>query len=233
MMNGNNNLNPQAPLPDTITILRNSWQLYQERFNTLMAIILPMFLVDLLSIFLLKNLLPSFIIDIFDLIIVSWVYVSLVSVLVSERKISAYEAYLLGKSRVLPLVWLEILGGVFLVVGFLLLIIPGLIFAVWWSLSLFVLVDEDLRGLKAISQARIYVKGKWWGVFGRLVFIWLIAFVPSIIGILLARIAFPAQTSIISSFLNTLLTPLITIYGFLIYKHLRSSKLSEVLTPPR
>ena len=62
-----------------------------------------------------------------------------------------------------------------------LLIIPGIIFGVYYSFSLFALFFEDKKGLDALSKSKRLVKGYWWPVFGRFFLMGVIAIVFSII----------------------------------------------------
>lgn len=52
--------------------------------------------------------------------------------------------------------------------GFVLLIIPGIVLAILFLFSQFVLVEEEYRGLNALMISREYIKGYAWSVFGRL-----------------------------------------------------------------
>ncbi|MFA6534360.1 MAG: hypothetical protein WCT37_04270 [Patescibacteria group bacterium] len=56
----------------------------------------------------------------------------------------------------------------------LLFAIPGIIFAVWYSLFVFILVCEGQKGHDSARQSRRLVSGNWWGVFGRYLLLGLI-----------------------------------------------------------
>jgi len=45
--------------------------------------------------------------------------------------------------------------------GFLFLIIPGIIFLVWFIFAQFIIFAEDDRGMNAILKSKEYVRGKW------------------------------------------------------------------------
>ena len=55
--------------------------------------------------------------------------------------------------------------------GFLLLIIPGIILAVRYCMVLPAVVLDQSRGSEALNRSKTLVKGRWWAVFGRLLFI--------------------------------------------------------------
>lgn len=50
----------------------------------------------------------------------------------------------------------------------LLLIIPGIIFSVFWLFSMYILVSEDTGIIEAMKRSKLFVKGRWWTVFGYL-----------------------------------------------------------------
>lgn len=61
------------------------------------------------------------------------------------------------------LVFLTSLGG------FVLLIIPGVIFSTWFAFSIYVFVDQKLGVKASMSKSRSLVKGRFWAILGRLV----------------------------------------------------------------
>lgn len=72
---------------------------------------------------------------------------------------------------------LSILVMLIVVVGYLLLIVPGVIFNIWFLLAAYVLVLENTGIVEAMRRSRNYVKGKWWAVFQRAVIVLIIAMV--------------------------------------------------------
>lgn len=108
----------------------------------------------------------------------------------------------------------------------MLLVIPGIISYVSVSFALFILVAENLRGLEALRKSRKYVEGYWWDVFKRLLLI-ILASVGLLIGPLLGILDVPSSREIgelLGGFVSLILTPLVTIYSFLIYADLKRIK---------
>lgn len=62
----------------------------------------------------------------------------------------------------------SILIGIVVGFGFILLIIPGIIFGTWFSFSLFILINENTGILESMRKSKALVKGNFWKVFGRL-----------------------------------------------------------------
>jgi hypothetical protein len=52
------------------------------------------------------------------------------------------------------------------IVGFFLVIIPGVLFYVWFSLSAQAIAIDDQRYFSAMGRSRELVRGSWWRVFG-------------------------------------------------------------------
>jgi hypothetical protein len=80
--------------------------------------------------------------------------------------------------RVLPLILPLALTGLLVILaemlGLILLIVPGILFYVWFSLSAQALVIENRRYRAAMGRSRQLVKGSWWRVFGILIVIGLV-----------------------------------------------------------
>lgn len=73
--------------------------------------------------------------------------------------VSAMDAIKVGLGRLLPLIWTSILVGLAVLGGFILFIIPGVIFAFWFCLSTHVVVLENQSGGSALSRSRELMRG--------------------------------------------------------------------------
>jgi len=62
--------------------------------------------------------------------------------------------------------WTQLLAGLAIVGGFLLLIVPGIIFMVWFIWSQYVAVDEGLGGIAALRRSRDLTRNRFVDVFG-------------------------------------------------------------------
>ena len=116
-----------------------------------------------------------------------------------------------GWQKCWSFIWLSTIVGFIITGGFLLLLIPGILFLVWFSLAQFVFVNEDERGLNAIIKSKEYVRGYFLDVFVRLLLIWIISAVLGII-------------PLIGPVLTILFVPFMTIFIYLIYSDLREIK---------
>lgn len=91
---------------------------------------------------------------------------------------SAYTSVGLGTYVMLGVV--SILSVLAIVFGLILLVIPGVLFAVWWSFLAQVIVLERL-GFGSFGRSRQLVSGYWWRTFGiRVVLYLLVAILTSV-----------------------------------------------------
>jgi uncharacterized membrane protein len=68
----------------------------------------------------------------------------------------------------------SIIVTLFLIPLFMLLIIPGLIFSIYWLLFIYVIIDENEKIMKSLKRSKFLIKGHWWNVFGKILLIILI-----------------------------------------------------------
>jgi len=61
---------------------------------------------------------------------------------------------------------LTLLVIILLIPLFFLLIVPGIIFSVYWGFSPYVLMRENTGIWESIKRSKLIVKGRWWRVFG-------------------------------------------------------------------
>lgn len=84
------------------------------------------------------------------------------------RPVDMRESFDYARSRVFSLLWLGILTSVLVLIGFVLIIIPGVWFVVASCVAVPVLMLEGVKGWEAIRRSMHLVRGFWWGTFGRL-----------------------------------------------------------------
>lgn len=81
---------------------------------------------------------------------------------------------------------------VFLFGLYILLIIPGIIFSIYWFFSYYVYIDKNVsksRGIRnSLRESRMLVRGKWWKTLGYLCVFYLLMFVISIVAELIVFI---------------------------------------------
>jgi hypothetical protein len=94
-----------------------------------------------------------------------------------------------AKRYIAPLIVVSILTGLAVLGGLILLIIPGIIFAIWFSLAPAVVVNEDLTGTTAMKRSKQIVQGNGFRLFLLfLVFGIIVAIAGAILGGILGAI---------------------------------------------
>lgn len=177
--------------------------------------------------------------------------------LLKKEKISLKNIYNLSYAKLLSYLWVCILTGlaitgapiIFMILGailqigwmislsLILIFVPGIIFAVWFSFGSYVLIFEDTKGAKALEASKILVKDHFWPVLWRwfasyfiygLLATFAILLPVYIIGIILgnpgagfAEVA-PWWSALISNLISVLTVPLFTAIGVILYNGLKN-----------
>ncbi len=120
-------------------------------------------------------------------------------------------------------IWTRIVGGVLTSLLFLLLIVPGIIFSIFWIFSDVIAVVEPLGGWAALKKSKEMVKGRWWKVL-------LTVFVGFVCTVVLSNILSLGLSTFGSNWAIGLVSSFITDLGaalFVVYLTLAYSKLSN------
>jgi hypothetical protein len=113
--------------------------------------------------------------------------------------------------------------------GLVLLIIPGVIMGVRLSQSTFIYITEGLTGRSALAKSIHYVEGKTWAVFLRYLYIGLIVGVTTVIlSSIFGAYTTPEGQVPTLLFDALIITPISSVYGFLLFKNLRDIKKEEL-----
>lgn len=234
-------------LPNSLVLLKQAWEIYRKRFWVFLCIMTFPFLAPslLVSIFAgrifgfrtesLASLSFVALLVVAVLIAVSlfvhlWSWVALLFTIKDrEENIGIKESYRRGWNKIVPYLWVSVLSGFITMVGFVFLFIPGLIFLIWFSLASYVLVCENKRGWTALMASREYIRGNWRSVFWRFVFVALaLCLIFYLLDIISNLIGVSKDNSFFSYLNYAFLTPMATIYFFLIYENLRIIKKDDL-----
>lgn len=79
-----------------------------------------------------------------------------------DSELSTGDALMVGLRRMLPLVFMSILFGLVLMIGFVLLLVPGFILLVSLMLAYVVMVVEGTGPLASLNTSHRLVWGNWW-----------------------------------------------------------------------
>lgn len=219
--------NTSGELKSIGELLRKSWEIYRSRMWTLVGIGLTAVLLPALA------LAPMFFLGFFasqsgsgfqPLMMVGAVLLGMAGALwLGNWGISAFltaivddqcgikEAFVKAKPKILAHIWLGVLTAFIVMGGYFLLFVPGVIFAIWFFFAPFVFIEEDVRGMDALLKSKAYVSGKWIAVCIRLIAVWLLSALVSLI-------------PFVGQLLALFLIPLCFVYTFLVYRDLKALK---------
>lgn len=238
MDNQSFNYQSQESFKTVSTLLGESWKIYRSKIDRLLGVLIPPFLLSLLVNFLdsvsenlYLSVLSFFLVVIY---IILWLIVIPALIYILKEDVGIREAYQKAVKILISYIWISVLTGLIVFGGFWLLIIPAIIFAVWFILADYVLICEEKRGMDVLLRSKHLVTGRWRGVFWRFLAINFLFF------ILLSPLFLPLALEIISEgvfdlimpFFTFLITPFYVIYGFLIYENLKRIKKDIVFKEP-
>lgn len=157
-------------------------------------------------------------------ILVSWIIstiasgmaVKVASDTLQRRNIDLSETLNFTVSRLPSLLIAGIITGILIGIGFICLVVPGIILMIMFSLIVPAIVIEQVGALESLSRSRRLVGGRWLKTFGLLLVIYIIIFVATLIFSAISSVFGPADW-IISSVLGALVSPILPIAVTLYY----------------
>jgi hypothetical protein len=139
------------------------------------------------------------------------------------RDLDIAESYRFGLARFWSIVLVGLLFALAVIGGFILLIIPGIYFAIRFSLSVHALVIEGHRGTAALKRSWGLVGGLWWHAFGALFVAAVLAAIVS--GVLTAPFGSNLALRAIGQTIGQIITmPFTALVGVLLYIDVRVRK---------
>jgi glycopeptide antibiotics resistance protein len=222
-------------------VLREAWELYKGHWRHLLAISFVVYLgVALLSILLsviLVNWLAGLLAAAVSIVALFWVQGALVKAVEDVRDgradLSLGETFERVRPQLGSIIVGGILAGLGIVLGLLLLIVPGLVLMTWWVLIIPVIVLEQRSAGEAFGRSRELVRGYGWGVFGVIVLTILLLLAFSIVlAIVLSPFEEWLQSFLSNVISGTLTAPFIAVTWTILYYRLRRTKEVPAPTPP-
>lgn len=231
-------------LPSVGTLLSEAWSIFKQRamfyigFMLIpVAIALVLFVVVGAPAILLLVLAHAAFLKVFGgllllvLIVVGvylllWSSVAFLQVVIAHaERISVKEAFRRARSELGKFFLTSLLAGLAVAGGFVLVIIPGLIFLAWFSQSTYIVLVEHISGKAALSKSKSYVKGRTGAVLWRVLFVGIIT---ALVSILLQK-AGQGSGRVLSNIFSLVWTPISVIYGFRLYEYIRGSATQQSL----
>ncbi len=222
------NRQPHQQLNGIGRLLADSWELFCQRGWGLLAIYLISSLMIFAPLLFAILILPPLVKQdpflvwislvggiIFGLTGAAWMTASMFSH-ICKQELGVFAAIGEGRRQLWKYLALILLLGLVITGGSLLLIVPGVIFTVWFFFCQYILADEGVGGLQALERSRQLVRGHWWAVCARFLLLFLVTMA---IAILTARL--PVIGAPLNFAFSLLLTPFSLIYYYQIYTDLK------------
>src|SRR3954454_5036252 len=200
-------------------IISRAFQIYRDHAGTLLGAALIIFAIKLLLALMVPKL---FFIARITVFILNVFYGGMVVNLVRDvqdgrRDHSTGELFPSVTPVLLPLLGLAIVAGIAIAIGFVLLIIPGLILLTIWAVAAPVMVIEHPGVFTALGRSRDLVRGYGWPVFGTIVLAALIDLAVNIVAGLVASGLSDAGTAVVNWIAATLTAPIFALTSAVLY----------------
>lgn len=114
---------------------------------------------------------------------------------------------------IFPAILASFFAGLAILGGLLLLIIPGIIFSVWFAFVLYCVVFEEKKGVEALKASKALVDGRWWSVLWGLLLPGLVFAILTMIAqwIVTIPFAFMGTNSLASIIILSIVTTVVSI----------------------
>jgi hypothetical protein len=127
-------------------------------------------------------------------------------------------------TKLLPLLATSIVTGILIVLGFVALIVPGIILALMFSLVYPVIMLEGTGILVGLSRSRVLVSNRWLKTLGLLLVVGIIVATVNGVAVLIAG-QFGIVAPLISGILTAFITPIVPIATTLYYYSMKARTL--------
>ena len=134
-----------------------------------------------------------------------------------KRDFTVGELFTHAAPYVVTLVLNGFLAGVAIAIGFVLLIVPGLILLTIWSVISPSIVVEDKGVIEAFGRSRELVRGNGWNVFGAIVLAFLIVFAVGIVASIIGAAIGDAGRVILQPIANVLTAPVAALVSSILF----------------
>jgi hypothetical protein len=206
-----------------IEYIREAWRIYSKKenfiyFSKVMAVFAIVSAISgLISVYYpdyINNQALAILLSILAGIFMLWSGSVSINSVLNMGKLSEREVLVLGFKNMLKYFAISFVVGLLVLLGFVALIVPGIIFMTWFYFATLAVFDKKMGIFASMKESKKLVKDKFWKILGRsFVFGLFIMIVSLVVG------AVPYLGSIIS----VLLAPFFLLPQYLLYKDLVAS----------
>jgi hypothetical protein len=184
---------------DVGAVIRRVWSIYVDQASVLMPAAAVVFVVTgiISAVLVLSSPVLALVAVALDLVagtLFTGMVVELVADVQDGRRDASVGQLLSAVTPVLgQLILVGIVAGIGVVIGFILIIVPGLILLTIWSVAAPVVVLENPGVFAALRRSRELVRGNGWQVFGVIVVLYIVV---GIVGIIIESVADSAGSGV-------------------------------------
>lgn len=234
-------------------IITKGWELFSKNYQQFITPIVIMIAPSVLYYLAMFYTGPGFVL----LYLILWavmifinIWISVVLILMADKlykgeSIEINKIFELSFAKIPSYLLVALLTGLAVFGGFIMLIIPGIIFAIWFAFACYInlLEDKDNKGAAALKASKELVSERWWDVLVRLIIPALAVYIAviiimALIGIVMAALAGAISeydkmiiTNIISSVCSLILAPLMVLFGIILFNSLKATKQATIAQP--
>ena len=216
----------------TSGVIGEAWALYKAHWRHLLTFSFVVYVAVALIGALLTAVLTWFgalVAAFLSLVAVFWLQAALVKAVDDVRDgradLSLGETFAAAREHLGAVLVAGLLAAIGIILGLILLIVPGLVLMTWWAVIIPTIVLENRSAGESFTRSRELVRGNGWGVFGVivLVILLLIGF-QIVLGLVLTPLADWLQSFVAQIVSNTITAPFIAVVLTLLYFRLRAAK---------
>jgi hypothetical protein len=222
---------------DVGAVIRRTFEIYVDQASVLMPAAAVVFVISGILTAVLVAASPAlglvgFIISLVASTLFTGMVVELVADVQDGKRDATPGQLLRAASPVIgSLILVGLVAGIGIVIGFILIVVPGLILITIWSVAAPVVVLERPGGLRALGRSRELVRGNGWNVFAVIL---LLVILVGVITLLLEALAAAAGTGagiVVRVIVGILTAPISSLAQAVLYFELRGSTTSTPSEP--
>jgi Ca2+/Na+ antiporter len=225
----------------TSGVIREAWEVYKAHWRHLLTFSFVVYAAVALIAALLgvvfDRWLASILGALISLVAFFWLQAALVKTVEDVRDgradLSLADTFDQARRHLSAVLVAGILAGLGIIVGLILLIVPGLVLLTWWAVIIPVIVLENRSASESFTRSRELVRGYGWSVFGMIVLVILLLIgVDIVLDILLSPLQEWLQGFLSQFISGTLTAPFTATVLTLLYFRLRAAKETPAPPPP-
>lgn len=224
--------NSSSNFISTSEFLKQSWQIYKDRFSVLVGIfVVPAILSLILQLLSLNENRSAgvsaliIIITIAAIVISIWSQGASLLAIRDGSTLNVLDYYKQSKNKIWTLILSGILSGLIILGGMILLIVPGIIFSIWFMFTMFFVMYENKNAVESLKASKALVKGDTGKVLWRmvvLIFVYIAIYIVIIIlSAIFQALGGAVGLAIVSAAVTALITPFGMIAVYVLYNFLK------------